>query len=263
VAASTSANRIALSLLSATRGRPLSAPVLVGAADILGVSGNAMRVALSRLSARGEVVIESRGRYALAPARLGAVAHVRTFRTGFAARVPWRGGFLGALTADLPRKNAALVSRRQRALELSGFREFRHGMWARPDNLEGGREAVATHLARLGLDATADVVEVRLDAAQQRRLEKQWAVAADARRASSLTEKVERFVAGMATRPLRAVAARSFWLGDEVLRFLSRDPLLPETLADPTPRRKLAEAMSTLDERGYATWQSLLEELER
>jgi hypothetical protein len=55
---------------------------------------------------------------------------------------------------------------------------------------------------------------------------------------------------------------RSFWLGDEVLRFLARDPLLPESMADPEPRRALAEAMSTLDEQGFALWSSMLEELE-
>lgn len=259
----TSANRIALALLGAARGRSLSAPVFVGAADILGVSGNAMRVALSRLSARGDLVTEERGRYALAPSRLGAVAHVRTYRTGFAARVSWTGGFLGVLTADLPRRNAALVNRRQRALELSGFREFRHGLWVRPDNLEGGRVALAGHLARLGLDDAADVIEVRFDAAQLKRVEKAWAVGSDATRANALTTRVQRLIATMSKRPLRTVAAQSFWLGDEVLRFLARDPLLPASIADPEPRRRLATAMGTLDERGYATWQSLLEELGR
>lgn len=258
----TSATRIALALLGASRGRPLSAPVLVGAADILGVSGNAMRVALSRLAAGGDVVLEERGSYALSPARLGAVAHVRTFRTGFAARVAWQGRFLGVLTADLPRRNAALVARRERALDLAGFRHFAHGLWARPDNLEGGRVVVSAHLARLGLDDDAEVLEVTLDGAQVKRLERAWNVAVDATRATALRERVEKFIASVPRKPLRKVAAESFWLGDEVLRFLARDALLPETMADPAPRRELAEAMSTLDERGYAVWQALLEELE-
>jgi hypothetical protein len=33
-------------------------------------------------------------------------------------------------------------------------------------------------------------------------------------------------------------------------------------MADPEPRRALAEAMSTLDEQGFALWSSMLEELE-
>jgi phenylacetic acid degradation operon negative regulatory protein len=259
---STSATRIALALLGASRGRALSAPVLVGAADVLGVTGNAMRVALSRLSASGDVVLEERGSYALAPARLSAVAHVRTYRTGFAARVAWHGGFIGVLTAELPRRNAALVARRERALDLSGFRPFAHGLWARPDNLEGGRVVVAAHLARLGLDEAAEVLELKLDVTQVRRLEKSWSVAADASRATALRERVDAFIASSSRKSVRKVAAESFWLGDEVLRFLARDPLLPETMADPAPRRELARAMSTLDERGYAVWQALLKELE-
>jgi phenylacetic acid degradation operon negative regulatory protein len=261
VSRATSANQIVLALLGAARGRSLSAPVFVTAGDILGVSSNAMRVALSRLSTRGDLVMKERGRYALAPSRLGAIAHVRTYRTGFAPRASWSGGFVGVLTAHLSRKNAALVARRQRALELSGFREFRHGLWVRPDNLEGGRAAISAHLARLGLDSAAEVIEVRFDASQLKRVEKAWAVSADATRANSLTRRVQRLIAGMSKRPLRTVAAQSFWLGDEVLRFLARDPLLPATIADPEPRSRLAEAMATLDERGYAAWASLLEEL--
>lgn len=258
-----SASRVALALLSASRGRALSAPVLVGAAEVLGVSGNAMRVALSRLAAQGAVVTRQRGRYTLSPERLPAVAHVRTFRTGFAERVAWRGGFLGVLTADLSRRSATLVARREQALELSGFRPFAHGLWVRPDNLAGGRAGVAAHLARLGLDDGAEVLEVRLDAAQAKRAERRFDVAGDAARAAALTERVRRFITTMDTRPVRAVAAQSFWLGDEVLRFLARDPLLPEGLADPAPRRALAEAMATLDERAFTIWQSMLEELER
>lgn len=258
-----SAQLVALSVLGASRGRALSAPVLVGAGDILGVSGNAMRVALSRLTSSGDLVMEGRGRYALSEARLRAVAHVRTYRTGFAARVTWKGDFLGVLTADLPRRNAALVSRRENALELSGFRPFRHGVWARPDNLEGGRVAVAAHLSRLGLDDDADVVGLTLDTTQVKQLEKAWKVAADSTRANLLVERIETFMESMDDKPLPKVAAQSFWLGDEVLRFLARDPLLPPSMADPAPRKALARAMEQLDERAYAVWVGLLEELER
>lgn len=258
-----SAQAVALSVLGASRGRALTAPVLVGAAEILGVSGNAMRVALSRLTSSGDLVMEGRGRYALSEERLRAVAHVRTYRTGFAARVTWNGAFLGVLTSELPRKNAALVSRRENALELSGFRAFRHGVWARPDNLEGGRVAVATHLARLGLDDAADVVGLVLDTAQVKQHEKAWKVAADAARANALVERVEKFMESMDEKPLPKIAAQSFWLGDEVLRFLARDPLLPTSMADPAPRKALARAMEQLDERAYAVWVGLLEALER
>ncbi len=257
-----SAARVALSLLGASRGRSLAAPVLIAAAKVLGVTPNAMRVSLSRLVAAGELSLEGRGQYALAPGRLGAVAHVRTYRTGFAPRVPWRGGFLGVLTAALPRRNATQVLRRERALALAGFRPFRHGLLVRPDNLEGGAVLVGAHLARLGLDAGADLIEVRLDATQVKVVEGQWQVEADAAQARALTARVRECVKAMPTQPWRNAAVASFWLGDEVLRFLARDPLLPESLADPEPRRRLAEAMGALDERGYALWQTLLRDLE-
>ncbi len=258
-----SATRLALALLGAARGHALSAPALVGAAELLGSSANAMRIALSRLVASGDLVLEARGRYALSSERIGPFAHVRTFRTGFAERCAWHGGFVGVLTADLPRRNGALVRRRERALALVGMRMLRHGLALRPDNLEGGVPVVAAHLARLGLDDGAEVIGVTLDARQVREVEALYDVRADTARAVALEAKVRTLLARMGTRSKRKDAAESFYLGDEVLRFLARDPLLPESMADPAPRRGLAAAMGTLDERGHALWASLLEELER
>ncbi len=259
----TSAGRIALALLGAAPKGSLTAPALVSAGELLGQSANAMRVGLSRLVSSGALRLERRGHYSLADDRRARAAHVRTWRTGFARRVRWQGSFVGVLTADLPRRNAALVARRERALELAGLRVLGHGLFVRPDNLEGGATALGTHLARLGLDAEAEVLEVQLDSAQLARVLPRWAVAADARRADQLTARVKTLVRALPRRGWKKASADSFWLGDEVLRFLSRDPLLPEQLADLAPRRRLADAMSVLDERGHALWQSILEPLER
>ena len=235
--------------------------MLIGAAELLRLSPNAMRIALSRLTAKGDVVTTRRGAYALSPARVEAFEHVRRYRTGFAKRIAWRGGFLGVLTADLPRRDATLLRRRTRALDLVGFRALRHGLFVRPDNLAGGLPAIGQQLTRLGLDVEAELCGVTLDARQRARVEQRYQVKADARRAQGLTRKVEALLPLMRRRSPRQLAATSFWLGDEVLRFLARDPLLPDELADPGPRRKLSELMSALDKQGLAVWRSLLEEL--
>jgi phenylacetic acid degradation operon negative regulatory protein len=257
---SPSATRVALALLGASRGRALSAPGLLVGGELLGVSPNAMRIALSRLAASGDVVVEGRGQYALAEARLRAIAHVRAFRTGFAARLRWKGGFIGVLTADLARRNAALVRRRERALALVGMRAYRHGLYVRPDNLDGGRSVVAAHLSRLGLDDDAVVVGISLEATQLREVEALYDVRADTARASALETKVRKLLVELTARTKRELAAKSFFLGDEVLRFLARDPLLPESMADPAPRRALADAMSVLDEQAYALWRQILDD---
>lgn len=253
-----SATRVALALLGAAGDEPLTPAQLVGAAEVLGLSPNAMRVALSRLQAGDEVVSPRRGAWQLSAARREPFAHVQRYRSGFAERVRWRGGFVGVLTADLPRRNVALVRRREHALELAGLRPLRHGLFVRPDNLKGGRAAVHAHLLRLGLDADAEVLGVSLDAQQQAAVLRAWAVGADATRARALTREVERLLAALDAQPLRKAAAATFWLGDEVLRFLARDPLLPEALADPAPRRALADAMAALDRAGRAAWREVL-----
>ncbi len=256
-----SAMRIALALLGAARGQPLTAPMLVGAADVLKLSPNSMRIALSRLTSRGDLITERRGTYALSKQRREGFDHVRRYRTGFATRVTWKGDYLGVLTADLPRRNATLVRHRARSLDLAGFRPLAHGLFVRPNNLAGGRAPIEAQLRRLGLDADAQVIGVTLDATQSAQLERQYEVSVDQKTALALTRKVEALLPQMHRKPPREVAATSFWLGDEVLRFLARDPLLPEQLADPAPRRTLAQVMSELDEQGLQVWTSLLKTL--
>jgi phenylacetic acid degradation operon negative regulatory protein len=258
-----SAMRVALALLGAARDEPLTTPMLIGAADVLGLSSNSMRIALSRLTSSADVITRERGVYALSKSRKESFAHVRRYRTAFAQRTTWRGDFLGVLTADLPRRNATLVRRRSHALELVGFRPFTHELFVRPDNLAGGRDSVTAQLQRLGLDPEAEIIGVTLDERQREKVQRAWPVKADQQRAVTLARKVRALLPLMNRRPPREVAAQSFWLGDEVLRFLARDPLLPEQWADPKPRHELAELMSELDERGQHVWRSLMENLEK
>lgn len=253
-----SATRIALTVLTAARGHPLSAAQILAAGELLDCSPNAMRVALSRLLSDGSVAQRERGTYVLGRAFADVGAHVRAWRTGFAKQVAWKGRFIAVLVHALPRRDRTSARRRDRALALAGFRAWKHGVVLRPDNLKGGREALASHLAGLGLDPDAPVVGLELDAARTEEVFGLWDVAADRARALALEADVRSFVARMDKRPPARVAAESFWLGDEVVRFLVRDPLLPEHISDPGPRRALAEAMAELDARGVAIWWEIL-----
>ncbi len=256
-----SAVQVTLALLGAARDEPLTTAMLIAAGDVLGLSSNSMRIALSRLTSSEDVITKSRGVYELSKSRKESFERVRRYRTAFAQRTKWSGGFLGVLTADLPRRNATLVRRREHALELTGFRPLTHGLFIRPDNL--GRDSVTAQLQRLGLDESAELIGVTLDDRQLEKAQRAWPMKADQQRAVVLTQKIRALLPVMSRRPPREVAAQSFWLGDEVLRFLARDPLLPEQWADPAPRRTLAELMSELDERGQQVWRSLLENLEK
>lgn len=253
-----SATRIALTVLTAARGHALSAAQILAAGELLDCSPNAMRVALSRLLSEGSIAQHERGQYVLGGTVADVGAHVRAWRTGFAKQVAWKGRFIAVLVHALPHRDRTSARRRDRALALAGFRAWKHGVVLRPDNLAGGRIAIAQHLAKLGLDPDAPVVGLELDDARTNEVFSLWDVAQDRARALALEADVQAFVERMEKRPAARVAAESFWLGDEVVRFLARDPLLPEAVSDPGPRRALAKAMSVLDERGVAIWWEIL-----
>lgn len=131
-----SARSVLLSVLLGSHPPRLPVRTLVRTAETFGISEGTARVALSRLSADGEVTSDD-GTYALSERHLQ-----RQSDQDAALRPtvrPWRGGWV--LAVQLPEVDGrvaqagapvtAFVSRRRMA-------ELRPGVWTRPDNLAPG-----------------------------------------------------------------------------------------------------------------------------
>src|SRR5215472_2092349 len=125
---------------------------LVAAAELFEVDHNRLRVALARLVAARLVERDERGQYRLGE-RAGAIGtQVTSWRKIEERLRPWSGGWIGAYTAGLSRRERRATQRRGRAFRFLGFRELRPGLEIRPDNLVGGVAEVRSRLERLGLE---------------------------------------------------------------------------------------------------------------
>ncbi len=207
-----------MSALLGSHPPSLPARALVGLGEAFGVGEGAMRTALSRLVAGGEVSTED-GRY-----RLGARLTERQ-QSQDAARVPRRVRWDGAWwIVIVSAERRSIAERRQFRARMRHHRlgELRPDIWLRPANLAGptGNEAVLVSRSTILDRDPAELV---------RQLWDLDAMAHQARALVPLAEEAEEWLRSGDPAMLRDV----FLVSIAVARFLLAEPLLPPELAPP------------------------------
>lgn len=251
--------RVVLNLLRVAGGGVLSAPEAVKAGALFGISGNSMRVTLARLSRAGLVEAAARGVYRLGPAGRALAADVTGWREAEARLAPWRGRWVAAVTGGLPRSDRTALRARGRALSMLGMRELENGLYIRPDNFAGGVAAVRDRLAGLGLEAEAAVFAIDdLDGERQAAAMELWQARPLEEDYRSGRMLLDGWAETAAALPLDVAARESFLLGDDAIRRIVFDPMLPAPLADEAERRAFIAATCRFDDLGRRIWDAFL-----
>ena len=253
------ARSLLLDLLRVVPGRA-AVPVqgLVRIAEIFGITGNALRVALSRLVEAELLESDGRGQYRLSKASDPVSNFVEDWRLGEKRMRRWEGGWLCVL---LPRPSPGRKERAAsvRALGFLNLREAGDSLWARPDNLAGGIAAARAQLRALGLEEGALVFsgsEFDGDTTAQ------WAATLWQDEMSSeeaaLARKLHESMAALPGIPQERAFVETFVLGGRAIKLIARDPLLPEEIRDGGARRALTDAMLAYDVAGRRAWAGVL-----
>jgi len=251
--------QLILRLLLGAGGAPLTAREAVRACALFGIPANGVRVALARLAAAGLVEPVERGAYRLGRRASTLAAEVAAWRDVNARTRDWSGEWIAVHVGALGRSNRVALRARGRALGLLGLRELERGLPVRPDNLAGGVDAVRERLTRLGLERDATVFRAGgFDAERERHARSLWDGRALARGYRSTRARLERWLAGAHRLGLDAAARDSFLLGDEAIRQLVFDPLLPPPLVDEQARAGFVDAVIRFDAEGQAIWKHFL-----
>lgn len=247
-----------LNLLLASDGAPMPVREAVSACALFGIRENSVRVALARLAAGGMVEAVGRGAYRLGPGAAGLAEDVSTWRGAEQRVTEWGGAWVAAHVGGLGRSDRVALRSRQRALALLGMRELDRGLFVRPDNLAGGVGAVRARLLKLGLDEAAAVFVARdLDSARERRARALWDGKALDRGYRETRRQLHAWLARAGKLEPEVAARESFLLGNDAIRQLVFDPLLPAPLVDVEARRAFVEAVQQYDRAGHAIWKSL------
>ncbi len=251
--------QLILRLLLGAGGAPLSARDAVRACALFAIPANGVRVALVRLAAAGLVEPVERGAYRLGPSASTLAADVAAWRDAQARTTEWSGDWIAVHVGALGRSNRVALRARGRALGLLGLRELDRDLHLRPDNLPGGVAAARERLTRLGLQRDAAVFRAGgFDAEHERRARALWDGKALARRYRATRVRLERWLAQAHRLDLDAAARESFLLGDEAIRQLVFDPLLPRPLVDEQARAAFIDAVIRFDAAGQAIWKGFL-----
>ena len=250
-----------LNLLLGTDGGSMTARAAVAACALFGIRENSVRVALARLAAAGLVESTGRGAYRLGPRAVPLAEHVATWR-GAQQRVRrWGGGWIAVHAGNLGRSDRAALRARQRALELLGMRELDRGLYLRPDNLDGGVAAVRERLLELGLQPeAATFVAHDLDPGREMRARTLWDGVALTKAYRDTRRRLDHWLAGAGSLEPRVAARQAFQLGNDAIRQLVFDPLLPAPLVDEQARAAFVTSVVRFDAAGKVVWKLFQQE---
>lgn len=254
----TNPRHLILNLLLAAEGEPLSARDAVQSCALFGIRENSVRVALVRLGAAGMIEAEGRGTYRLGPKAAEFAAEIAGWRGNEQRVREWNGDWIAVHLGGLGRSDRTALRARERALALLGLRELDPGLYLRPDNLAGGVAALRARLYHLDLDADAPVFVARsFDADRERRARSLWDGKVLNRSYRETRRKLEDWLARAERLELEVAARESYLLGNEAIRRLVFDPLLPAPLVDVDERRAFADTVRRYDLAGRAIWQRM------
>ncbi|MET1078100.1 MAG: PaaX family transcriptional regulator C-terminal domain-containing protein [Pseudomonas sp.] len=252
------AKTLILDLLLASDGRPLSARDAIVAAALFGISENTVRVALARLSTDSLLEGAGRGCYHLGPLARELAGDVASWRTAEQRMRPWSGDYLAVVSAALGRSDRTALRRRERALQLLGFRELEKGLHVRPNNIESNVEAVRRRLYGLGLEASARMfVAGQFEAASVTQIHALWDGAALNGAYHQLSQQLEAWLLRAGELEPEVAARESFLLGSRAIRQVVHDPLLPAPLVDTEARQAFVACVRRFDQAGQQIWQAL------
>lgn len=206
---------------------------LVRLAAELGVSGNALRSALSRMTREGWLAARRNGgppRYRLTPRGRGLIEE-GIGRIYGRHRAGWDGRWL-LVSYSLPEPRRGQRDRLREGLSFLGFGSLGNGLFVSPHDL---RQQVRDLIGRHGverevtmhhgaLEWPADPAQVVTRAWDLKRLEASYA---------AFLERVERRLAEASALDDREAFRRRFLLTHEFRRFPFSDPDLPDALLPP------------------------------
>ncbi len=241
---------------------PVSSQVLVAVCRLFGITQNNARVTLARLTSDNMVEVPRRGFYRLGEGAIPLTGALEDWPNHEAQVCDWHNDWIGVFIGALGRTDRTGLRRRMRVLNLAGFEELEQGLFVRPNNLKGGVEALRKRLYQLGLESQARVF--RLDSfseTEQQQAVALWDVDALTALYQQECDDMQQWMANADQLTIEEGARQSFVMGDEVLRNIAYDPMLPSELIDTGLRAKRVATMVEYDRVGKSYFYKLYRDL--
>ena len=239
---------------------PLDTARAVRACALFGISANNTRVALNRLVAAGLAEPVTRGAHQLGPHGRALADEVGAWRHAEQALQPWAGDWVMVLTGGLGRVDRHALRARERALALAGMKPLDTDVYIRPANIASGVDLIRSRLVALGLPPQAAVFLARdFDTDRAQRAPALWDTEALLKGYRQGLEALAASLTRLPTLPVADAARHAYLTGNQAIRHLVFDPLLPEPLVPTRERVAYRAEVLHYESVGRRVWQAFFD----
>ncbi|MDG1206814.1 MAG: hypothetical protein P8N51_15705 [Pseudomonadales bacterium] len=247
---------VILDLLRTFPDRGASAKLILATGKMFGISDNAIRVNLSRLTSKCVIDKLDRGHYRISQQSTPLNDFVEEWRLGEKRRKSWKKNSWLCLVMD---SNLSVECRRN--VGYLGFRKIQPGLWVRPDNLKLESADLLKRLRNLGIPSNVILLaasQFAEDNAEQwfgffniEQLDQQYA---------DMNQRLHDSLAKLTNQTNDAAKKETFLLGGAAIQMLIKDPLIPEQIQAPAMREALWQTMLEYDKYGRDIWAAKLKD---
>jgi phenylacetic acid degradation operon negative regulatory protein len=254
------ARSLVLDLLFADVDSTLSIKQLLLAGELFCISGNSIRVAITRLSNDQMLESAARGMYRLSSNAKDKVKQLAYRADSIHFSKTWSGHYLAIHTGALGRVDRTALSVREKLLHLNGFRELQTDLFIRPDNLSESLAEIRERFIAAGFDARALFFIIKeVDHHYQQAVNELWDSESLNQKYKKMSSHIQAWLSRYDELELDVALRESLLIGREVIPQMKHDPLLPEPLINKQLQTAFFEDVQLLDQTGQRLWKRFME----
>jgi len=255
-----SPRNILLDLMGVNHPQPLEAGFLAIISDIFDVPVNNLRVALTRLVAKGMLDNTQRGVYRLSPKAMARNDFARRWKKPQCSSSDWDGSWIACHLGK--GVNRSVRSKSLNALSWFGFKPGLDLLWVRPNNLLQAATKLQVTLQEIGLETQAHLFSMN---DLQPNLVKHWKTLWPIQTLNSsyvdLNQKLISSYQQLSNTAVKTSLLETCVLGSEAIHCLAIDPQLPQEIRPGNEYETLRKTMLDYDQAGRKIWLKQLSSL--
>ncbi len=248
-----SPRNIILDLMGVSHPQPLEAGYLNLISDIFNIPVNNLRVALTRLAAKGMLDNTQRGVYRLSPKAMARNEFARRWKTSQCVEGQWDGSWIGCHLSK--GANRSVRAKSLNALSWFGFKPGLDHLWVRPNNLLQNVLSLQLVLKDLGLESQSHLFSMNdIESTLAKHWKTLWPVDALNESYGGLNQQLLSSYQQLDKTPLKASLLETCVLGSEAIHCLATDPQLPREIRPGKEYELLRKTMIDYDLAGRKIW---------